>query len=435
MSWHSKIFNKSRFSYLFFTVLVTTSFPIFAASTTNICSNLSGDLYGLCNSYCIAKQCASSSPNGSQNSCDNLKDKFFQRAGFPVPCLAKPSISVVKKTNGVVEDPTIDYKLLVGSAVNWSYIITNNGNVSVTINSVVDSASLGSNPTVTCNNPLPAALAVGGVLNCSASGIAQQGQYTNTVTVSASSASGSATAEANGSYLGVKPGIAITSAPSSPSVVEGSTYQWNYTVSNTGSVPLANISYSEANVNCPTALAAGGSENCSSPVKTAGGVGTESDSITASASFTDNNNNVQQVSDTAQAQITITPDPVLVMVNHTVLAWPDGTPYAVTGTSTSCTLKFTGTIPQFPNQVITNNTYFLFINQNNNNGPAQELRIIDPIQGIICDAPNTNSDNSLIIKDICPSNVFSPSTPSISLQQFVDWCSSHTGQSFMYHPQ
>lgn len=185
-------------------------------SFANVCSNMSEDLFGLCNAYCVAKACHTSDPNGSSNSCNILRDKFLQRAGYPIPCLQNPAISVTKKTNGSVYTPEADLKLVVGDGVSWNYTIKNVGNVAVTVNSVVDNVEsqtgTGPNPSVTCLSELPATIQPNETLDCSASGTVQKGMYINEVTATALNPHTNSTiqAKATGSYFGIAPGIKIT---------------------------------------------------------------------------------------------------------------------------------------------------------------------------------------------------------------------------------
>ncbi len=82
------------------------------------CDGLTGDLQGLCNAFCVAKNCASpTSSKGSTNSCNVLKNNFTQKAGYAPPCLTT-LISVCPSTIG----------LKAGGKAR-SFTITNNGSV------------------------------------------------------------------------------------------------------------------------------------------------------------------------------------------------------------------------------------------------------------------------------------------------------------------
>ncbi len=79
----------------------------------------------------------------------------------------------------------------VGSAISWTYVVTNTGNVAVDNIVVTDS-----DPSVTVVCP-GTTLAVGASLTCTASGIAHAGQYANTGTLTAHGLTGD-----NGTSLG-----------------------------------------------------------------------------------------------------------------------------------------------------------------------------------------------------------------------------------------
>ena len=91
---------------------------------------------------------------------------------------ASPGINIIKTTNGIDANSPPGPTILVGNPVNWNYFIQNTGNVSLTAVSVTDNRGV----SVSC----PAAvLGTGESMNCSASGVAQAGQYNNIGSVSA----------------------------------------------------------------------------------------------------------------------------------------------------------------------------------------------------------------------------------------------------------
>ncbi|MFA5024974.1 MAG: choice-of-anchor K domain-containing protein [Candidatus Shapirobacteria bacterium] len=108
----------------------------------------------------------------------------------------RPNISIVKKTNGQDITSAPGQNLNIGDTVNWTYIIQNSGNVNLTGISIVD------NPvaTITCPGN---SLASGASMICTASGIVQSGQFTNTATVTASYVGGSVNATDKSYYFGV----------------------------------------------------------------------------------------------------------------------------------------------------------------------------------------------------------------------------------------
>jgi LPXTG-site transpeptidase (sortase) family protein len=91
---------------------------------------------------------------------------------------ASPAVGIIKFTNGIDANSPPGPTLLVGSSVNWTYFVQNNGNVDLSQVSVSDNQGVAvSCPTTT--------LAVSENMTCTASGVAQAGQYSNTGLVSA----------------------------------------------------------------------------------------------------------------------------------------------------------------------------------------------------------------------------------------------------------
>ena len=95
-----------------------------------------------------------------------------------------------------------DHPIAIGSQVEWSYLVTNTGNVPLSSVAVTDS-DLGP---ITC----PATtLAPGAQLTCETTGTAVAGQYANTGTVTANGPSGPITDSDPSHYFGVQAGIDI----------------------------------------------------------------------------------------------------------------------------------------------------------------------------------------------------------------------------------
>jgi hypothetical protein len=81
--------NPSRGLALVTIIAASMSMPAFAKND-NICSNLSGEAGGICQSYCVAKSCADDNNMKNENSCLILRDKFTETAGYLPPCLFHP---------------------------------------------------------------------------------------------------------------------------------------------------------------------------------------------------------------------------------------------------------------------------------------------------------------------------------------------------------
>ena len=106
-----------------------------------------------------------------------------------------PEVQLVTSTNGQDANDAPGPTIVAGSAVAWTYVVTNTGSVSLTNVVVSDDR----NVTVTC----PATtLAVGQSMTCTASGVAIAGQYRNVGTVKATAGTGQVTDTDPSHYLG-----------------------------------------------------------------------------------------------------------------------------------------------------------------------------------------------------------------------------------------
>jgi uncharacterized repeat protein (TIGR01451 family) len=179
-------------------------------------------------------------------------------------------IDVMKMTNGVHAETPPGPSVSLGSAIQWSYLVTNTGTVPLTDVFVTDSREVA----VTCPKT---ALEPGESMTCTASGIAQACQYSNTATVEGHPAAGeTVTARDDSFYFGQhKAAITIDKktngedAPEPPglSINAGSTVQWTFVVTNTGDVALSEVVVTDdraSAVTCPkSTLASGESMTCS----------------------------------------------------------------------------------------------------------------------------------------------------------------------------
>jgi len=166
-----------------------------------------------------------------------------------------PRIQVVKRTNG--HDNDADFKLAIGSAVTWTYTVTNTGNVPL------------ANVQVTDNRPgvVPAyqsgdadgdgQLDLTETWVYAATGTAVAGEYTNLGTARGTDATGTVrepvTASEPDGYFGVDPRIQVVKRTNGHDndadfkLAIGSTVTWTYTVSNPGNVPLRNVRVTDDN--------------------------------------------------------------------------------------------------------------------------------------------------------------------------------------------
>ena len=156
------------------------------------------------------------------------------------------AISIKKYTNGadadLITDPDVPI-LRVGDAVDWIYVVTNEGNVPIPGWAVTDS-DIG---VVGCTRQV---LGVGASAICHASGIVVQGNYENIATVNATDVVGNLLTDTDPShYIGVLPAIDIEKAtngddadlPPGPFLPFPSTVTWEYVVTNTGEVTLTDL--------------------------------------------------------------------------------------------------------------------------------------------------------------------------------------------------
>ncbi|MGH2544967.1 MAG: DUF7507 domain-containing protein, partial [Ardenticatenaceae bacterium] len=97
--------------------------------------------------------------------------------------VSAPAIDIEKATNGEDADSPTGPIIPVGDPVNWTYVVTNTGNVPLTNVVVTDDQGVA----VSCPKD---ALAVGESMICTASGTAEPGQYANVGTVMGDSPDG-----------------------------------------------------------------------------------------------------------------------------------------------------------------------------------------------------------------------------------------------------
>ncbi len=176
------------------------------------------------------------------------------------PFVPNPAIQIEKATNGFDADNPPGPSVVVGSTVTWTYVVTNTGNVPLANVTVTDDQA-GVTPVYqggdTNTNNL---LDLTETWTYQATGTAVAGQYANIGTVTGFYPQGEEQVDDNdpSHYVGYvptvdEPAIQIEKAtngfdadnPPGPSVVVGSTVTWTYVVTNTGNVPLANVTVTD----------------------------------------------------------------------------------------------------------------------------------------------------------------------------------------------
>jgi hypothetical protein len=109
--------------------------------------------------------------------------------------ILNPAISIRKLTNGIDAPTGTGPTLPFGSAVTWTYIVTNSGNVALTDVAVTDNRV----PAIFCPQ---SALAVGATMTCTATGTAISGQYLNIGTATGRSGGVTVTSSYLSHYVG-----------------------------------------------------------------------------------------------------------------------------------------------------------------------------------------------------------------------------------------
>ncbi len=157
---------------------------------------------------------------------------------------SNPSISIEKSTNGFDADTGPGPKTLVGSDVTWSYVVTNDGDVTMSNISVSDDQGVD----VTCATDT---LGAGESTTCTASATSVAGQYANigSVTASYTDADGDVATRSDedpSNYFGAVPSVSITKTFADDSVIAGGAgSSFTLEVTNDGNVDLTGVSISD----------------------------------------------------------------------------------------------------------------------------------------------------------------------------------------------
>lgn len=144
------------------------------------------------------------------------------------------SLSLVKLTNGADGG-----NIIVGTPITWTYDVTNTGDDTLTDIIVIDDQGV----SVSCPETT---LAPAATMQCSASGSAIGGLYSNLGTVTGSRGTETATAEDDSFYFGANPQITMSKTPKTQTVEVGGPATFTITVSNTGNVDLADVNITDS---------------------------------------------------------------------------------------------------------------------------------------------------------------------------------------------
>jgi uncharacterized repeat protein (TIGR01451 family) len=176
------------------------------------------------------------------------------------------TLSIEKRTNGFDADLPPGPNVAPGSAVAWTYAVTNPGPETVTGLSVTDDQGV----VVSCPQTT---IASGETVTCTGNGTAQAGQYANVGTATATLPLGGVVSASDLSHYFANKidiekstnGVDADLSPG-PAVAVGSTVNWTYQVTNLGSDTLTSVTVTDdqgVTVTCPgTTLLAGESMIC-----------------------------------------------------------------------------------------------------------------------------------------------------------------------------
>ncbi len=161
---------------------------------------------------------------------------------------AVPVIEIQKATNGIDADDPPGPMVQVGEPVGWTYMVSNTGNITLTAITVVDDQA-GVIPS--CPSDI---LEPQGAMECTASGVAVEGQYANLGTATGTPIVGDPVDDSDPShYFGMVAGVDIEKAtngedaddPPGPEIEVGESVEWTYTVRNTGNVVLTGVTVAD----------------------------------------------------------------------------------------------------------------------------------------------------------------------------------------------
>ena len=185
------------------------------------------------------------------------------------------SIAIEKSTNGLDSDEAPGAQILDGDPVGWNYAVTNTSGTMLINLFVGDDQGV----TVDCGggSNMIDQLAPGETFNCTATGFAQEGPYTNIGSVTGTPAVedpdtgeltpipgvDDVTADDPSNYFGGDPAITVEKATNGddadttvgPVLALGDLVTWTYVVENTGNVALTNVQVNDSDASvsviCP----------------------------------------------------------------------------------------------------------------------------------------------------------------------------------------
>ena len=185
------------------------------------------------------------------------------------------ALTLEKVTNSTATPAAPGPYIAVGDPVEWTFTVTNGGQFDVTLITVTDDTL--ADAEIDCGagtNTIPT-LAPDSSASCTATGVSEAGQHTNTATAEGRTATETTTTSSStGYYFGSDPSLTIEkttntanpATPPGPLVAVGDPVVWAYVVENTGNVALTGVTVADdqgVTVTCPaTTLAVGASMTC-----------------------------------------------------------------------------------------------------------------------------------------------------------------------------
>ncbi len=161
-----------------------------------------------------------------------------------------PAIAVSAETNGPGESPSDGPYINTGDTVTWTYTVTNPGNVPLSSVTATDDHSTVSPGYVSGDTNGDSLLDTSETWLYTASGTAESSTvgspYSNEGTAAGTDPLGVGVNNSDtSSYFGSDPSITIDVSNNGPVVVTGANVVWDFTVKNTGNVPLMLVAVTE----------------------------------------------------------------------------------------------------------------------------------------------------------------------------------------------
>ncbi len=172
-----------------------------------------------------------------------------------------PALTLHKLVNSVEATMAPGPFIPAGQVVTWTYLVSNTGNITLSNLALVDN-QIGP---ISCGTSI---LSPSAGMQCTATGIATSGQYSNSATLTGIPPAGASLSASSVSYyFGSVAAISITKlvngilapTPPGPYILNEAPVTWTYQVTNTGNITLTQLSVSDdhgVTVSCPRSILA-----------------------------------------------------------------------------------------------------------------------------------------------------------------------------------